>query len=173
MVARRLQRRSGATSPGSDCCFEDRRNGLPKRPSTASVHPAGIGPNISLVCSPARAGNGTQPILENHAVGPFLEVRAGEIYGPTSDRRNYQARLRGRGDRAFVESCRFDERAAVVVATVFGRRGNLRLRFPGSVRADSAYENILFFASVFRSRRARSASRSRRCHGTRASGNVF
>src|SRR6516164_7203575 len=98
------------------------------------------GPSSSLVCSPARAGNGTQPILENHAVGPFLEVRAGEIYGPTSDRRNYQARLRGRGDRAFVESCRFDERAAVVVATVFGRRGNLRLRFPGSVRADSAYE---------------------------------
>src|SRR6516225_10142991 len=55
MVARRLQRRSGATSPGSDCCFEDRRNGLPKRPSTASVHPAGIGPNIRILCNPAAA----------------------------------------------------------------------------------------------------------------------
>ena len=65
-----------ATSPGSDCCFEDRRNGLSKRSSTAS---AGIGSNISLVCSPTRVGNETQPIPENHAVGPFLEVRAGRF----------------------------------------------------------------------------------------------
>ena len=34
--------------PGSDCCFEDRRNGLSKRPSRASVHPTGIGPNIRM-----------------------------------------------------------------------------------------------------------------------------
>ena len=37
------------------------------------------GPSNSLVCSPVRAGNETQPIPENHAVGPFLEARAGRF----------------------------------------------------------------------------------------------
>jgi len=113
------------------------------------------------------------PSLENHAVGSFLEARAGRF---TARRAKETLVFKVRGEAAveiikagsedeavdpslaFVESCpvRFDERA--VVATVFGpgRRGNLRLRFPGSARADSAFENILFFASAFRSGRAQS-----------------
>ena len=106
-------------------------------------------------------------------MGPFLEASAGRF---TARRAKETLAYKVRGEAtveiikagsedeavdpslAFVESCpvRFDERA--VVATVFGpgRRGNLRLRFPGSARADSAFENILFFASAFRSGRAQS-----------------
>jgi len=37
----------------SDCCFEDRTNGLSNVLQRHLFHPAGIGSNISLVCSPA------------------------------------------------------------------------------------------------------------------------
>ena len=80
------------------------------------------------------------PSLENHAVGPFLEARAGRF---TARRAKETLVFKVRGEAAveiikagsedeavdpslaFVESCPlpFDERAAVVVATVFGPNG--------------------------------------------------
>jgi hypothetical protein len=67
------------------------------------------------------------------------------------------------------------ERTAVVVATVFGPDGEEICDFDSRALhgADSAYENILFFASTGRSRRTQIPSRSRRCLETRAAGNLF
>ena len=124
----------------------------------------------SLVCSPVRAGK-RDPAYPSKITGS----RGGR-------RRNYQGRFRRRGGRSWGRSLISVRR--IVPAPVrrarcrchgfrAGRRGNLRLRFPGAARADSAYENILFFASAFRSGHARRASRSRRCHGTRAAGILF
>jgi hypothetical protein len=96
------------------------------------------------VCSPARAGRFTARRAKETLVFRVRGEAAVENIKPGSEDEGGDPSL------AFVESYqrRFDERAVVVTLFGAGRRGNLRLRFPGSVRADSAYENILFFASA-------------------------
>src|ERR1700687_4824827 len=91
------------------------------------------------MCSPACAGKRDPAHPRNHAMGPFLEPRAGRFTARRAKEtlvfkvrgeavvENYQGRFRRRGvdpSLGFVESCplRFDERA-VVVATVFGPDG--------------------------------------------------
>ena len=190
--SRRLRSRSGATSPGSNYCFEDQRNGLSKRPSTASVHPAGIGSNISLVCSPARAGKRDPAHPRKSRRGAISgSPRSGDL---RLDERKETLVFKVRGEAAveiikagsedegidpslaFVESCprRFDERA-VVVTTLFGPDGEEMCDFDfralhGRI---APMKNMLSFASAFRSGRPRRASRSRRSHGTRGAENLF
>ena len=131
------------------------------------------------------------PSLENHAVGSFLEARAGRF---TARRAKETLVFKVRGEAAveiikagsedegidpslaFVESCprRFDERA-VVVTTLFGPDGEEMCDFDfralhGRI---APMKNMLSFASAFRSGRPRRASRSCRSHGTRAAGNLF
>ena len=149
---------------------------------------------MSLVCSPARAGTRPSPSPKITPWGHFWKPALGDLRLDEKDiasslrqhrainarfsrseggrRRNYQGRFRRRGGRpvisvrrivpAPVQRARRRSRHAVRA----GQRANLRLRFPGSARADSAYENILFFASACRSGRTRRASRRRRCHGS-------
>jgi hypothetical protein len=153
-----------------------------------STRETGLSISLGALARLAQA-NEAQPIPENRAVAPFLEVRAGRF---TARERKKRSFLRSEGRPPSKLSRPVPKTRATphwgssnrarsgstsppsLSPRCFGPDGEeiCGFDFRALRGADSAYENILFFASACRSGRARRASRSRRCHGT-GSGRKF
>jgi hypothetical protein len=113
----------------SDCCFEDRRNGLSKRPSTASVHPVGIGSNISLVCSPALHGRIAPTKTSSSSLRPADRDVPGELRAA--------ADVAGRKRQEICSEMRFDALVSVQYSNRSCNRKTVRqaLCWPSSHRS--------------------------------------